>query len=71
MLGLVPNMVNDLLERRGKISMLESMALNTSKTFSVRKPQERAFAVAPRLTELKLKHYGRNSGWVFPWSQLW
>ena len=69
-LGSDPDIVNDLLERRGEMSTLESMGLNIGRTISIRKPLDSTFAVAPRLIKLKLRCYGKNSGWVFPWSQL-
>ena len=62
--------IDDLLECRNQISMLESMDLSMLATMDEFETLDSAFAVAPRLTELKLEHVGQNYRWVFPWSQL-
>ena len=63
-------MVDDLLECRNQVSILESMSLDIDPMITECKPQDSAFAVAPRLTELKLRHDGQCNRWVFPWSHL-
>ena len=69
MLGNKRSMVDDLLECRNQISILESMNLDINAMITECKPQDSAFVVAPCLTELKLRPH-ITSKWVFPWSQL-
>ena len=69
-LGNNRSLVDDLLECRNQISILESMSLGIDPMITECKPQSSAFAVAPRLTDVKLTHYGQHNRWVFPWSQL-
>ncbi|KAF8339428.1 hypothetical protein F5887DRAFT_1284410 [Amanita rubescens] len=63
-------MVDDLLECQNKFSMLESMNLEVMTEYKDSKQRGSAFAMAPRLTELKFRHYRANCRWLFPWSQL-
>ena len=62
--------MNGLVNRRGKMTILESLRLQSTTKFKHRKNLT-AFEIAPCLTELELMHgVEGEGGWAFPWAQL-